>query len=206
MPGLSRPRGFLENNRPVVYVERRSAINHAHQEGRAMEYLVTMTTHVPGGTPDEEVADARAREEILAGQVAEAVLEWVKVVEEPVFLTVGVRSSSDPNRLIVRRAAIAVIFALGVRAPGRRLEILTGRSRGQPSDWTVPAVGVTAPGWIWECPASMPRSCFGIVSTGSMRSNEIMRLPGVWPGVRRSSLLTAVRVHCCTSVLYGLSH
>lgn len=48
------------------------------------------------------------------------------VVEEPVLLTVGVRSSSDPDWLIVRRAAMAVIFALGVRATGRKLDILTG--------------------------------------------------------------------------------
>jgi muconolactone delta-isomerase len=35
-----------------------------------MEYLVTMTTHVPHGTPDEEVADVRAREAAHSGELA----------------------------------------------------------------------------------------------------------------------------------------
>jgi hypothetical protein len=80
-----------------------------------------------GWLPDTPGRSVRtALEEILAEQVAGTVVEWVKVVEEPVFLIVGVRSSSAPNQLMVRRAAIAVVFALGVRAPGRKLEILTG--------------------------------------------------------------------------------
>jgi len=53
-------------------------------------------------------------------------VQWVKVIDEPVFLTVGVRSPSDPSRLTERRAAIAVVFALGVHAPTRTLEILIG--------------------------------------------------------------------------------
>ena len=43
-----------------------------------------------------------------------------------VFLTVGVRSPTDPETLIVRRAALAVVFALRVRPPERKPEILTG--------------------------------------------------------------------------------
>ena len=35
-----------------------------------MEYLVTMTTHVPGGTPDGAVDDIRAREAARAGELA----------------------------------------------------------------------------------------------------------------------------------------
>jgi hypothetical protein len=83
--------------------------------------------HWLGWLPDTPGRSVRtALEETLAEQVAGAVVEWVKIDEEPVFLTVGVRSSSDPDRLIVRRAAVAVVFALGVRAPGRGLDILTG--------------------------------------------------------------------------------
>lgn len=96
--------------------------------------------HWLGWLPDTPGRSVRAAlEEILAEQVAGAVVEWVKIVDEPVFLTVGVRSSSDPGRLIVRRAAIAVVFALGVRAPERRLEILTGVF-----SWA--AVGLDRPG------------------------------------------------------------
>lgn len=35
-----------------------------------MEYLVTMTTHVPGGTSEQEVADVRAREAARTRQLA----------------------------------------------------------------------------------------------------------------------------------------
>jgi muconolactone D-isomerase len=35
-----------------------------------MEYLVTMTTRVPDGTPDETVQDVRAREAVRAGELA----------------------------------------------------------------------------------------------------------------------------------------
>ena len=35
-----------------------------------MEYLVTMTTHVPDGTPDEEVADVRVREAAHSSDLA----------------------------------------------------------------------------------------------------------------------------------------
>ncbi len=35
-----------------------------------MEYLVTMTTHVPEGTPDEAVADVRAREAARSAELA----------------------------------------------------------------------------------------------------------------------------------------
>jgi len=35
-----------------------------------MEYLVTMTTHVPAGTPDEAVDDIRAREAARARELA----------------------------------------------------------------------------------------------------------------------------------------
>src|SRR5690348_17312854 len=35
-----------------------------------MEYLVTMTTHVPDGTPDQAVADVRAREATRSRELA----------------------------------------------------------------------------------------------------------------------------------------
>ena len=35
-----------------------------------MEYLVTMTTHVPDGTSDQEVADVRAREAAHSSELA----------------------------------------------------------------------------------------------------------------------------------------
>jgi hypothetical protein len=75
----------------------------------------------------------------LAGQVEGAALEWLKVVDEPAFLTVGVRSPADPGRLIIRRAALALVLAFGVRSPSRGLEILT-------SVFSWAAVGLDQPG------------------------------------------------------------
>jgi muconolactone D-isomerase len=43
-----------------------------HQEEPAMEYLVTMTTHVPDGTPDQAVDDVRAREAAHSRELAAA--------------------------------------------------------------------------------------------------------------------------------------
>ena len=41
----------------------------------------------------------------------------MKIIDEPVFLTSGVRPPTDDDTLIVRRAALAVVFALRVRTP-----------------------------------------------------------------------------------------
>lgn len=83
--------------------------------------------HWLGWLPDTAGRSVRtALGEILAEQVSGSMVEWVKILEEPVFLTIGVRSPSDPGKLIIRKAAVAAVFALGVQAPGRRLEILTG--------------------------------------------------------------------------------
>ena len=41
----------------------------AERRALAMEYLVTMTTHVPAGTPEEDVEDIRAREALRARDV-----------------------------------------------------------------------------------------------------------------------------------------
>jgi hypothetical protein len=80
-----------------------------------------------GWLPEPAGQAVRAQlQDMLAAQVPGSVLDWVKVIDEPAFLTVGVRSASDPGLLTVRRAAVAVPFALGVRKPARRPDILTG--------------------------------------------------------------------------------
>jgi hypothetical protein len=61
--------------------------------------------HWLGWLPDTPARSVRGTlQELLAGQVEGSVLEWVKIVDDPVFLTVGVRSPADPQQLIVRRA------------------------------------------------------------------------------------------------------
>ncbi|HEX9519556.1 MAG TPA: hypothetical protein VF940_25670 [Streptosporangiaceae bacterium] len=71
--------------------------------------------HWLGWLPDTPGRAVRARlAAILAEQVEGAVLEWMKVVDQPVFQTVGVRAPAESDRLIVRRAALAVVLAFGV--------------------------------------------------------------------------------------------
>jgi hypothetical protein len=80
-----------------------------------------------GWLPDTPARSVRGQlQAILAGQVPGSVLDWVKIIDDPVFLTTGVRSPADPETLIVRRAALAVLFALCVRSPQRKPEILAG--------------------------------------------------------------------------------
>jgi hypothetical protein len=48
------------------------------------------------------------------------------VTGEPVFLTGGVATTEYPNILTVRRAGLAVPFALSVTTPAGRRDFLTG--------------------------------------------------------------------------------
>jgi len=83
--------------------------------------------HWLGWLPDTPAASIRDQlQATLADQVPGSVLEWVKIIDDPVFLTIGARSPTDPQTMIVRRAALAVVFALGVRPPERKTDILTG--------------------------------------------------------------------------------
>jgi hypothetical protein len=75
-----------------------------------------------------------------------SILEWVKIIDEPVFLTSGVRSPTDDEKLIVRRAALAVVFALRVRMPKGNAEILPAHSHGPLLASMIHDCGVTALG------------------------------------------------------------
>jgi hypothetical protein len=88
-------------------------------------------------TPGRSVRDQL--QQMLAGQVGGAVLDWVKITDEPVFLTVGVRSPADAQLLIVRRAGLAVVFVLLVRSPHAKPSTLAGAF-----SWA--AVGLDEPG------------------------------------------------------------
>lgn len=96
--------------------------------------------HWLGWLPDTPARSVRGQlQDLLASQVEGSVLDWVKIADEPAFLTAGVRSPADPQRLIVRGAGLAVVFALGVRAPQRKPAILTGA-------FTWATVGLDKPG------------------------------------------------------------
>jgi hypothetical protein len=77
-----------------------------------------------GDDPPRAVRESVA--EIIDDQVAGAVLEWMKITEEPRFLTGGRRSPDDPEKLLLTRAGLAAAFAAGVRSPDGRREVLWG--------------------------------------------------------------------------------
>jgi len=96
--------------------------------------------HWLGWLPDTPGRSVRGQlEALLAAQVEGSLLDWVKITDQPVFLTAGVRSPADPERVIVRRAGLAIVFALGVRAPQQKPAILTGA-------FTWATVGLDEPG------------------------------------------------------------
>jgi len=83
--------------------------------------------HWLGWLPGEPGAAVRqALEETIGEQVPGSVVEWVKVTDDPVFLTGGPRPSDNPDQVIVRRAALAIEFALSVLLPSGKREVLVG--------------------------------------------------------------------------------
>ncbi|MEU8438776.1 hypothetical protein AB0F18_39030 [Streptomyces sp. NPDC029216] len=63
---------------------------------------------------------------ILDRQVQGAVLEWIKILDAPRYLTGGRPHPADPNRMTVTRAGIALSFALSVASPEHPRETLQG--------------------------------------------------------------------------------
>jgi hypothetical protein len=64
--------------------------------------------------------------EIVDEQVPGATVRWMKITDEPRYLTAGRRVEDDPDHLILTRAALAVSFAIGVDSPSGPFEILWG--------------------------------------------------------------------------------
>src|SRR5262250_4025756 len=67
-----------------------------------MEYLVTMTTRVPEGTPDETVQDVRAREAARARELAaqgHLLRLWRPPLQPGEWRTLGLFSASDAGQL-----------------------------------------------------------------------------------------------------------
>jgi muconolactone delta-isomerase len=72
------------------------------REAPTMEYLVTMTTHVPAGTSDEAVVAVRAREAAHSRDLAErgALLRlWRPPVEPDEWRTLGLFAADDEEEL-----------------------------------------------------------------------------------------------------------
>jgi hypothetical protein len=68
-----------------------------------------------GTSPAAEIR--QSVEEILRAQVPGTVIDWMRILPEPYFLTGGRRDGDD--KIIVTRAALAVDFECQVTADGR---------------------------------------------------------------------------------------
>jgi muconolactone delta-isomerase len=67
-----------------------------------MEYLVTMTTHVPGGTPEEAVKDIRGREAAHSRELADQghlLRLWRPPLQPGEWRTLGLFSAANDERL-----------------------------------------------------------------------------------------------------------
>jgi muconolactone D-isomerase len=67
-----------------------------------MEYLVSMTTHVPDGTPDEAVPDIRARAAAHSRELAAQGLRlrlWRPPLQPGAWRTLGLFAAADSDRL-----------------------------------------------------------------------------------------------------------
>ena len=67
-----------------------------------MEYIVTMTTHVPAGTPEEDVENIRAREALRARELADEghlLRLWRPPLQPGEWRTVGLFAAADDTDL-----------------------------------------------------------------------------------------------------------
>ncbi|MDX3493095.1 hypothetical protein ACKI1I_14535 [Streptomyces turgidiscabies] len=75
---------------------------------------------------DPATAVREGIEESLRAQAEDAVVEWVKILETPRFLTGGRRRAADEQTILVTRAALAAPFALSVHTAQHGRSILLG--------------------------------------------------------------------------------
>jgi muconolactone D-isomerase len=67
-----------------------------------MEFLVTMTTHVPDGTPDEAVEEIRSREAVRSQELAaqgHLLRLWRPPLEPGEWRSLGLFAADDAERL-----------------------------------------------------------------------------------------------------------
>ncbi|GAA2057963.1 hypothetical protein GCM10009839_79440 [Catenulispora yoronensis] len=77
--------------------------------------------------PEEPtVAFRTAIAELLTEQVPGAVLEWLKVTDEPKVVSAGRQIPGDDEKLVLVRTGVALPFGLSVRSPDGLRDILWG--------------------------------------------------------------------------------
>jgi muconolactone delta-isomerase len=85
-----------------VFFPERGVVPLLRQEAPTMEYLVTMTTHVPDGTSEEAVSDVRAREAVRSRElVAQGHLLrlWRPPLQPGEWRTLGLFAAGDDGQL-----------------------------------------------------------------------------------------------------------
>ncbi|MEU6448385.1 hypothetical protein [Streptomyces sp. NPDC046979] len=88
---------------------------------------LTEPDHWLGWLGDDPAAAVRKGiEGSLRPQAADAVVEWVKILETPRFLTAGRQPSENDQVMLVTRAALAAPFALSVRTRQHGRSVLLG--------------------------------------------------------------------------------
>ncbi|WP_199234662.1 hypothetical protein [Kribbella sp. VKM Ac-2568] len=101
--------------------------NKRHGRPRDDFELLTKADHWLGWLGDQPGRAVRDRiEELLVQQVEVAKVEWLKITEEPKFLTGGMPLADDPGRAQVVRTGLAVEFGLSVVQLDGRRDVLTG--------------------------------------------------------------------------------
>lgn len=111
------------------------------------DHFLQWLGHDPAATIRESVA------EVVDEQVPGAAVRWMKITDEPRFLTAGRRDADDPDSLIVTRAALAAAFASGSMHPRDPTRSYGGSTASRSSDSTVVsrhAAGrgsTSGPGW-----------------------------------------------------------
>ena len=108
-PPVSANRPHADRNSPVrpgklkfSFTERAMVPVPQHQKEPAMEYLVTMTTHVPDGTPDQAVDDIRAREAAHSRELAAAghlLRLWRPPLQPGEWRSLGLFAAADGGQL-----------------------------------------------------------------------------------------------------------
>src|SRR6516165_1776833 len=80
----------------------RTVVPLPRQEAPTMEYLVTMTTHVPDGTSKEAVSDVRAREAVRSRELAaqgSLLRLWRPPLQPGEWRTLGLFAAADADQL-----------------------------------------------------------------------------------------------------------
>jgi muconolactone D-isomerase len=99
-----------------------------------MEYLVTMTTNIPDGTPDESVADVRAREAAHSSELAmqgQLLRLWRPPLRPGEWRSLGLFAAADDAQLEGVLASDA--GRSDRRPPGPLGKIAAGASQHRPA-------------------------------------------------------------------------